>query len=459
MTQISEKKRHTPFALTDLTGRPVSSFTDEPRDFETGIIVSLDLRGTKNWDKATCSSFEDDIKELEQLCSTAGVEVVGTVVQKRAGIHRGHYVGKGKLVEVKALVDDLKVDLVLFDAALTPAQLRNLEKALEVKVIDRTELILDIFAARASSSVGKLQVELAQLNYLLPRLTKMWSHLEGQQGGAGMRGPGETQLETDRRHARKRISKLKVRLEESCKRRGLQREKRRRVPVPLLSLVGYTNVGKSSLLNQITGAGALVEDKLFATLDPLTRRIELKNNLSALLTDTVGFIKKLPHTLVDAFHATLEEVTDSDILLFVIDATDDRHLEQSRVVRKVLNEINAGDIPAITVINKIDILKERHPEGYECILERLSNMYSDSVFVSASTGEGISDLFDAIEFKLRDLVKPLEVVIPPQDQSVVSWLHKKGRIVSKEWLENGGVRIIVEIPVRYEHEIEKYIQN
>jgi len=298
---------------------------------------------------------DESLDELARLSETAGLEVIERVVQTlREGIHSATFIGTGKVTEVKDLVTETGANVVIFDDDLSPAQQRNLEAELGLKVIDRSQLILDIFAQRARSLAGKLQVELAQLEYLRPRLTRQWAHLSRLGGGVGTRGPGETQLEVDRRRIRERIATLRRRLLDVERTRSLQRHERARVPFPCVALVGYTNAGKSTLMNTLTHAGVLVEDKLFATLDPTSRRLDLPGGQSVMLIDTVGFINKLPHQLVDAFKSTLEEVRTADLLLHVVDATHPRWAEQQAVVERVLEEIGAGEKPVMTVFNKLD---------------------------------------------------------------------------------------------------------
>jgi GTP-binding protein HflX len=299
---------------------------------------------------------EESLDELERLSETAGATVVGRAVQATRKLSPGTLIGSGKIEEVRLQVKDAAGNMVIFDDELSPAQQRNLEKAIGVRVIDRTQLILDIFAQRATSQAGKLQVELAQLEYLLPRLTRQWSHLSRQAGGmVGNRGPGETQLEVDRRRVRERIAKLKQRLSEVSRTRGLHRAGRHAVPYPIVSLVGYTNSGKSTLMNALTDAGVLVANQLFATLDPTVRVLRLPEGGEALLVDTVGFIHKLPHGFVDAFKSTLEEVQNANLLLHVIDGSDPHAAEQVTVVDQVLGELGAADLPRLTVFNKADL--------------------------------------------------------------------------------------------------------
>src|SRR6266851_3993310 len=322
---------------------------------------------------------DESLDELARLSETAGLEVIERVVQTlREGIHSATFIGTGKVAEVKDLVTETGANVVIFDDDLSPAQQRNLEAELGLKVIDRSQLILDIFAQHARSLAGKLQVELAQLEYLRPRLTRQWAHLSRLGGGVGTRGPGETQLEVDRRRIRERIAQLRRRLRDVERTRGLHRHERSTVPFPTLALVGYTNSGKSTLMNTLTRAGVLVEDRLFATLDPTIRKLRLPEGLTVLLADTVGFIHKLPHQLVEAFKGTLEEVRAADLLIHVVDVAHPAWAEQVRVVEDVLGEIGAGERPVVLALNKVDLLGGQPPPGTG----------PDAIPISARTGAG-----------------------------------------------------------------------
>ncbi len=347
-------------------------------------------------------SLEDSLSELSLLAMSANAEVVGSVTQ-RLNAPTSYYLGKGKLAEVLELKGALNYNILIVDDELSPSQQRNLEETLQVKVIDRTALILDIFARRARTREGRLQVELAQHQYLLPRLTGQWSHLERLGGGIGTRGPGESQLETDRRLVRKKIQRLQKELEEVRQHRVLYRERRKREGIPVVAIVGYTNAGKSTLLNTLTNASVLVEDKPFATLDPVTRRILLPNHQPILLTDTVGFIQKLPTTLVEAFKATLEELEEASLLLHVVDITHPNAREQAQVVVEVLGTLGVESKPRITLLNKLDLLVDE--DGKEPPLERLHRAIlpegripgvSRPLFISAYKGWGLDRLVAAI---------------------------------------------------------------
>jgi GTP-binding protein HflX len=356
---------------------------------ENAVLVGVEKKGARNtW------SLDDSLAELAQLARTAGAEVVGTLSQRLDRPTAAYLLGKGKLEELTSLKRELGYDLVIFDEELSPAQQRNIEQALQVKVIDRTALILDIFAKRARTHEGRLQVELAQHEYLLPRLAGRWPHLERLGGGIGTRGPGETQLESDRRLIEQRIQRLKKDIEEVRKQRAMYRRRRSRLGIPVVALVGYTNAGKSTLLNTLSNAEVFVEDKLFSTLDPVTRRLSLPNNQEVLLTDTVGFIQKLPPTLVAAFRATLEELDEADLLLHVVDITQKNAAEQSQTVDDLLDDLNLGAKPRITAINKIDLLTEDSE-----LIDRYSEQFgsdSEMVLISAAKGWGLDRMLQLI---------------------------------------------------------------
>jgi GTPase len=384
---------------------------------------------------------EDSLAELARLSDTAGLEVTGTISQPlRDGIHPATFIGSGKVYEVKDQVVDTKANVVIFDDDLSPAQQRNLEKALGVKVIDRSQLILDIFAQRAQTLAGKLQVELAQLEYLQPRLTRQWTHLSRLGGGGvGTRGPGETQLEVDRRRIRERISTLKRRLHDVERTRSLQRQERERVPFPTVALVGYTNAGKSTLMNTLTHAGVLVEDKLFATLDPTSRRVDLPGGQPILVTDTVGFINKLPHQLVDAFKSTLEEVRTADVLLHIIDATHPRWEEQKQVVEQVLQELEAGEKPTLTVLNKLDRLPQNDESetSPQLLLPHVASTNGEGqVFgISARTGEGLQPLLLALDRYFEQDREMVHCELPLNAGQLVAWLRRTGKVLEEAYSE------------------------
>lgn len=363
---------------------------------ENALLVGATLKSNKSgW------SIESSMAELTQLANTAGVDVVGQVVQRLDKISRTHYLGSGKLKELVELQSELQYDVAIFDDELSPKQQRNLEDALSVKVIDRTALILDIFARHAYTKEGQLQVELAQYEYLLPRVAGQWTHLDRLRGGIGMRGVGETQIETDRRLIRKKIGRLKTQIEQLRKHRHLYQENRKRSGISVVAIVGYTNTGKSTLLNALTNANVLVEDKLFATLDPITRRMTSSDRQQILMTDTVGFIQKLPHTLVTAFRATLEELTEADMLLHVLDITHTDTTEQYQTVEHVLSELGVADTQRLIVANKVDLCMNKdevetgiRPQWIDQQQPLLAN--HPIVLVSAAKGWGLDRLREEI---------------------------------------------------------------
>ena len=363
---------------------------------ERALLVGVEVKGSGNrW------SVEDSLDELALLTRPAGARVEGALVQRMQRPNPAHYIGKGKLEEIAELRDEVGYDVVIFDDELSPVQQRNLENALSVKIIDRTALIIDIFARRARTHEGRLQVELAQHEYLLPRLAGQWSHLERLGGGIGTRGPGEAQIETDRRIIRNKIHKLQKELGDVRKHRALYRRQRTTRSIPIVSLVGYTNSGKSTLLNALSNADVFVEDKLFATLDPTTRRIALSGRKEILLTDTVGFIQKLPTMLVAAFRATLEELEEADLLLHVIDITHRNAAEQSATVEEILKELNLLDKPRIAVLNKLDLLAPSEEEMGEFVAESAVKI-SDAVLISAEKRWGLKELLEKAEEKLSE---------------------------------------------------------
>jgi GTP-binding protein HflX len=383
----------------------------------------------------------DDLAELGELLHTAGVAVVGELVQRREQPHPNTYVGPGKVAEVKAAAKASDANLIACDDELTARQERNLEEALGLPVVDRTTVILDIFASHAGSAEGKLQVELAQLEYNLARMRGLWSHLERLGGGIGTRGPGETQIETDRRLARDRIAALRRRLEHVKGTRAVQRAERERAALPTIALVGYTNAGKSTLLNTLTGADVGVRDRLFHTLDPTVRTLRLGGR-PYLLTDTVGFISKLPHQLVDAFAATLEETRRADLLAHVLDGSAPEALAATmqRSVEQTLDEIGAGDRPRLLVLNKVDLLDQAERDEL-----RLS--HPDAVLVSGVTGEGLQELGERIEQELLHTLSPIELLVPYAHGGSLAELHELAGDVSRQDTPE-GVRVRALVPAR-----------
>ena len=384
----------------------------------------------------------EDLQEFETLVSSAGVEALHVITGSRKAPHPKYFVGEGKAVEIAEAVKASGATVVLFDHALSPAQERNLEALCECRVIDRTGLILDIFAQRARTHEGKLQVELAQLRHLATRLVRGWTHLERQKGGIGLRGPGETQLETDRRLLRNRITLILSRLERVEKQRDQGRQARNKADVPTLSLVGYTNAGKSTLFNRITSAEVYVANQLFATLDPTLRRIDVRDVGEVVLADTVGFIRHLPHDLVAAFKATLQETRQATLLLHVIDAADLRVDENIEAVEEVLEEIESNEIPTLQVMNKIDML-----EGFVPRIDRDEDNLPVRVWLSAQTGEGISLLFQALTERLAGEIAQHELRLPPEAGRLRSRFYQL-QAIEKEWNEDdGSVGLIIRMPI------------
>lgn len=419
---------------------------------EQAVLVHIYFSQDKN---------SEDLREFEALVSSAGVEALQIVTGSRKAPHPKFFVGEGKAVEIADAVKASGATVVLFDHALSPAQERNLERLCECRVIDRTGLILDIFAQRARTHEGKLQVELAQLRHIATRLVRGWTHLERQKGGIGLRGPGETQLETDRRLLRDRISLILSRLERVAKQREQGRRARTRADIPTVSLVGYTNAGKSSLFNKITAADVYAADQLFATLDPTLRRINVADVGDTVLADTVGFIRHLPHDLVAAFKATLQETRQASLLLHIIDAADPRVTENMAAVDSVLAEIEADEIPTLLVMNKIDLLDDFVPR-----IDRNEDNLPVRVWLSAQTGAGIPLLFQALTERLSGEIAHYELRLPPQAGRLRSRFYQL-QAIEKEWIdEDGNVGMVVRMPIvdwrrlcKQERELNSYIQT
>jgi len=427
--------------------------TQLPR--ERAFLVGVDLANESN-----LLSMEDSLLELSLLADTAGLSVVGQATQRLNHPDPETFIRSGKVQEVKDLVEENMADMVLFDEELSPRHQRELEKIFkDVRILDRSGLILDIFAQHASTREGALQVELAQYEYLLPRLTRAWTHLArqagggggraGSVGGVGLRGPGETQLEVDRRVIRQRISHLKGELEKVRSHRHQYRSRRRKAEIPIIALVGYTNAGKSTLLNHLSDADVYVADQLFATLDPTTRRIGLPGGRQILMTDTVGFIQKLPPTLVAAFRATLEEIAEADLLLHVVDISHPNALAQAKVVRQTLEEIGVHDLPVVTALNKVDLL----PDG-RSVLDQLDD-FERGVGVSAMTGEGVETLLSVIEEEMYEQLSPICVSLPYKEGQLISLFHEQG-IVERIEHEDSSVQITGRLPTRLLTDFERF---
>lgn len=393
---------------------------------ERAILVGVH---TGSLDKLS-DTTEETIAELARLADTADAEVLATMIQNKSQIEKATYIGEGKIEELKNVCESLDADLVIFDDELSPIQIRNLEKMLDIRVIDRSMLILDIFARHAESAEGKIQVELAQLQYLLPRLTGMGTKMSRLGAGIGTRGPGETKLETDRRHIRTRISHLKAELSEVRKHRELIRNRRKKENKIVLALVGYTNAGKSTLLNALTGAGVLAENKLFATLDTTIRAKTLSDKREVLIADTVGFIRKLPHHLIEAFKSTLEEAVFADALLIVADSSDPEVDTHIKVVTKLLSDIGAGEKPTLFAFNKVDELKEEI---------NFAHLAENAPFIeiSAKSGVNIDLLLSEIENILPGKKKKVTLLIPYSEGSILSILHSNHSVLDEEYTENG----------------------
>jgi GTPase len=413
---------------------------------ERALLIGLEKQGISKWD------LQDSLDELRELASSAGAKVVDTVTQKLPKPTAPYYIGRGKAESIKESCQDQHVTSVIFDDELSPAQGRNLENLFARKVLDRTQLILDIFAQRARSREGRLQIELAQLQYLLPRLTRMWHHLSRQTGGIGTRGPGETQLEVDRRRVQERIARLERELESVRKTRAIQRQGRKRRQWPVAAVVGYTNAGKSTLLNLLTGADVVAEDKLFATLDPTTRSFVLPNKQRVLLTDTVGFLRKLPHTLIESFKATLEEVSEADLLIHIADLSHPRVDEQMDAVDQVIKELDAYGKQTLLVFNKIDNLPNR--ELVDSYLKRLPG----SVAISARAGEGVNKLVEALEHALSSWRLRSRFRIPANESALIAEIHRVGHVVELRY-EGSDALIVAHVPPDLAQKLDRYAEG
>ena len=408
------------------------------------------------------SDAESSLEELRRLAETAGMEVLAEIIQPKETPDPAYFIGRGKLEEAEAIVSELKVEAVIFDNDLTPAQTRNLEKALDIVVVDRTSLILQIFAQRAQTKAAKLQVDLAQLQYALPRLTRMWTHLSrlgtgggtagGSAGRAGgvVRGPGETQLQIDRRLIHSQISRVKKALQKVEKHRRVQRKQRQEMIN--VSLVGYTNAGKSTLFNALTSEKRLAEDKLFATLDPTTRLLDLPDNRHVLLSDTVGFLKKLPHHLVASFKATLEEVVEADLLLHVVDVAHPEAESQIDAVDEVLKELDAFERPTLMVFNKVDLLEN---EEYTQLFR---NKYPDSLAISAQDGTGLEALKDLLAERFSTQDVEVSIALSYQDGKALDYLYKHGEVFDTDY-QGESIRVKAKLPQRYLKALDRLTTN
>jgi GTP-binding protein HflX len=399
---------------------------------QRALLVGTGI-GTRDVEAAEAS-----LEELALLVDTAGADPVELVLQRRDTPDPATYIGSGKAKELQSVADALDIDLVVFDDELTPAQQRNLERLFNVDVVDRVALILDIFAQHARSQEGMVQVELAQLRYRLPRLRGRGNQLSQQGAGIGTRGPGETQLEVDRRRILSRVAKLERELDRLAKNRATQRKGRRRSAFSTVALVGYTNAGKSTLLNRLTAADVLVEDRLFSTLDPTTRRLRLRGGETVLVSDTVGFVQRLPHQLVESFQSTLEEVVDADLLLHIVDASSADAEYQIDAVRAVLREIGAGNVPELLVLNKADIATPGE-------VKSLLATHDNAAVVSAVTGEGTNVLLDTVAARLRALAPIVELLVPYERGDVVAAVHREGEVLVEVHAE-GGSRLRARLP-------------
>ena len=429
--------------------------TELPR--ERAFLVGVELPG-----ESKILSIEDSLNELSLLAQTAGLVVVGRTSQRIRRPNPKTLLGSGKIKEIRSLVRETVADIVLFDDELSPRHQRELEEHFgeQVRIVDRTALILDIFALHANTHEGSLQVELAQYEYRLPRLTRAWTHLArqagggggraGSVGGVGLRGPGETQLEVDRRDIRRRITHLRNQLDKVRAHRGRYRARRQRSAIPTVSLVGYTNAGKSTLLNRMANSNVLVADKLFATLDPTTRRVELPKGRQVLFTDTVGFIQNLPTTLIAAFRATLEEIGESDLLLHVVDITHPNAVAQAKAVHATLEEIEATTVPMVTALNKTDLLTK--PQATDDLVDD----FERAVPISALTGDGIPTLLTTIEYELFEAMSPLIVHLPYKEGRLINLIHEQGMIENIKHDQN-AVIIKGRVPDRLLNQFIEYI--
>ncbi len=411
---------------------------------ERAVAISVVRKG------ADREKTRENLEELAFLAETAGAEVVELIYQELAKPSKSTAIGKGKVAELRELIIEREINLVIFDDDLTPAQVRNLETELQVKVMDRSGIILDIFAERAQTNEAKTQVELAQLQYMMPRLTRMWTHLSKQYGGIGTKGPGETQIETDRRIVRNRIQALKEKLDNISTQKEQQRKGRK--SMPRFALVGYTNAGKSTLMQNITNENVYIEDKLFATLDTTVRIFALPSGQEALLSDTVGFIKKLPTHLVASFRSTLAEASEADIILHVVDVSNPFFREHIEVVEKTLASLNITEIPTILVCNKIDKLEDL--DG----LKHIEEEYKDCIFVAAAKGLNIQTLLEKMQEKYNENCKTTTILIPYVESQKVAWIYKYCEIIERNDIDE-GTEIIIRVPTEQEDYFASHYKN
>lgn len=393
---------------------------------------------------------EEYLDELVLLADTAGADVIHKILQSKDRYDSATYIGKGKVEEITQLAEEDDISLIIFDDDLSPAQIRNLSKMINKKIIDRSGLILDIFASRARTNEAKTQVELAQLQYLLPRLTRLWTHLSKQYGGIGTRGPGETQIETDRRMIRERIAHLKERLEKIATQRAIQRKGRREFQN--ISLVGYTNVGKSTLLNTLSNSDVFVENRLFATLDATTRLVEIDHSTNVLITDTVGFIRKLPHHLVASFKSTLEVITEADILLHVIDVSHPQMEDHISVVNSTISDLGASQKPVIFIFNKIDLVDDR------TFIKHLQSKYNPSIFISAHRGINILGLKELLITSLHSSLTEMKFILPGNEYKVLSQLHDIAEVQEQKF-EEEGVHVTLRVSSKNKQHVEQILRR
>lgn len=412
---------------------------------EKAILVTVDLRKKTGWDP------EDMAQELRELARSAGVLVKEDMVCRRDKISSAYFIGKGKAEEIAIISQKNNLDAVIFNNDLSGSQQKNLEDIIGIKTIDRTQLILDIFARRAKSNEGKVQVELAQLLYLMPRLVGKGIMLSRLGGGIGTRGPGETKLEIDRRRIRERIAKLKRDLERLTLQRRMRGKSRQKIPIPSIAIIGYTNAGKSTLLNSLTESRVIVGDRLFSTLDPTIRQFALPNNQRILFADTVGFLHDLPHHLIESFKATLEEVVDADVLLHVLDAAHPKVNQQSEAVYKVLEELGVRGKPVITVLNKIDKMDET-------AVLRINRIFENSIAISALYKQNFQELIDRIALQLSDLVDVAEFKIPQARMDILKMIYERGHVLSKDY-QGQNIIIRAQMPIKVKEKVKKALDK